>query len=265
MLIVALLLILLLTVSMVIKLFRKNQALRDAMKSESGRSLLILLTITITAFLTGNILVLEYTVEDLFTNTVRVAGEYFTMVSWVTICYRVGRLSMTSLFLFRLYVSFKGSAMEISTKKIIYPLACCMVLSFIVGSISSVFSLAKVSDTFYGPTDTVAALRCAAFAIDVISNALILYLFIHKLWAITMMGSSELTLTKELTMKQVDSVTIQNRIKATSTINPQQRAFLRHVVHQHATIFHEFECLYVYDVTSMDIEPTCLRMAVGFV
>ena len=106
-LIIALFLITLLIISMVIKYVRKNKDFRGAIKSKSGRPLLILLAITITAFLVAIIVTLEYTVEDLFTNSTAIAGEYFTMVSAVTICYRVGRLSMTSLFLFRLHISFK--------------------------------------------------------------------------------------------------------------------------------------------------------------
>ena len=226
-LIIALFLIVLLIISMFIKYVRKNKDFRDAIKSKSGRPLFILLVITIISFLAAIIVTLEYTVEDLFTNSNVIAGEYFTMVSSITICYRLGRLSMTSLFLFCLHISLKGSAMEISTKKIIYPLALCIVLSFITGSISSILSLCNVSDAFAGPTDTVAALRCVAFSMDLVVNALILYLFIHKLWNITMMGANELTISKELTMKDVHSVTIQRKIRESAKINPQQIAFLR--------------------------------------
>ena len=117
--------------------------------------------------------------------------------------------------------------MEISTKKIIYPLALCIMLSFMTGSISSILSLCRVSDAFEGPTHTVAALRCVAFSVDFLTNFFILYLFIHKLWMITMMGANELTISKELTMKNVDSITIQNKIRESAKINPQQITFLR--------------------------------------
>merc|ERR1712129_415583 len=99
----------------------------------------------------------------------------------------MGRLFMTLLFLLRLFVSFKGSAMQIQKRQICV-IALAIAFSFLIGSTANILGMGETV-AYVGSFKTVLALRCVAFAIDILVNVLILALFCKKLWQITLLHS----------------------------------------------------------------------------
>ena len=186
--------IVIITILFIIKWLRKDKQLLKQSKNAAGKTFLIMFTVLIICFLTGDILVLFTT--DGYLNFVLEQTSGFV--------YRFGRGLMSLFFLLRLKLCFTGSTIEISLKKF-YAVFTIIMLSYMVWLIGFGFLMSAdhgnhkeilAMHAFYKHFENV------SWIIDSIVNVVILLLFMRGIWKTAIPSNLDIT-NNELTKSQM--------------------------------------------------------------